>query len=200
MILDHTEYVDESFDGLQQAETQLQGSRFRSCSFRHANLEALVTAGCLFDSCDLTEVRFNASKHVNSAFVNCRFRGTHLFAAKFEDCKLTGSVFEAVRWSGFSNSGGDWSYTNLRHSNLKGVSLRGARLLEADLYESNLEGADLRDTDLGNAVLSKANLAKADLRGANVGGIDFSTVSLRGVRLDVAQAVVIVQSLGATIE
>lgn len=159
-----------------------------------------MTTGCTFFECDFTEARFNASVHRNSAFVNCQFRGTNLFGARFDECKLMGSQLEKVNATGLIVSGGDWSYASLRHNNLKGVSLHKCRLIEADLYECNLTKADLREADLTRANLAKANLMEADLRGANVDEVDFQDVRLRGVRLDVVQAIAIVQSLGARIE
>jgi fluoroquinolone resistance protein len=42
-------------------------------------------------------------------------------------------------------------------------------------------------------------LEGADLRGANVEGLDLSALGLRGVRLDVGQAVALAHSLGASV-
>lgn len=98
-----------------------------------------------------------------------------------------------------SIAAGDWSYTNLRHSILKGLNLQRVRFIEADLYGCNLENADLREADLTKANLAQAILTGADLRDAVIDGIDFKSFDLKGVRLDVAQAIQVARTYGAEV-
>lgn len=78
--------------------------------------------------------------------------------------------------------GGDWSYTNLRHTNLSRQDLRGIRFTEADLMGCNLQKSDLRGADLSRVQLSQCKLKGADLRDAIVEGIDLKSLDLQGVR------------------
>lgn len=178
---------------------ELQGATFTQCVFRGAQMAELLTRNCKFIECDLTNVTLNGSVHEGSSFVNCRFAGANLFTALFKDCKMTGSGFEGADLRGFTITGGDWSFVNLRNHSLKGQKLTGVLLQEADLYGCDLQKADLRKADLTRAVLANAQTAGMDIRGAKVEGLDFMAFPVRGVRMDLDQAVLFAQSFGAKI-
>ena len=122
------------------------------------------------------------------------------FQCNFDQCKLTGSSFEAASLFAIKIIEGDWSYVNLSDCDLKAVDLRKVRLVEADLYGADLEKADLRQADLARAVLAKANLFGADFRGANMEGIDFLNTNLRGAKIDLAQAVLFAEAHGIQVD
>ncbi len=128
--------------------------------------------------------------HDNTAFINGRFRGGNLFAATFRDCQLTGSRFEEARWTAAAIVRGDGSYTALRNGAWTGFDLTGA----------HLERTELRDANLERATLTGATWAGADLRGANLTGVALAQLDGRGVRIDVAQALLLASSLGAPLE
>ena len=67
---------------------------------------------------------------------------------------------------------------------------------EADLTGVRAPGATLRHLDLSGAELHEADLSGADLRGSDLSAVDPRTVELAGAQVDVAQAVVLVTSLG----
>jgi uncharacterized protein YjbI with pentapeptide repeats len=179
---------------------QLNGEHLVGRSFADADLVEWETDGCVFEECDFSGARLNASVHRSSAFLRCTFRRTSFFGAELSGCKLTGSVFlEGCELLPLTVDGGDWSYVSLRRQDLHGLSLDGVRLREADLSDSDLRKASLRSCDLGHARLRHAQLAGADLRGADLEGVDLREVDVKGARLDVGQAVQLVQQLGAQV-
>lgn len=132
--------------------------------------------------------------------MNSLFWHTNLFMARFEECKMTGSVFEEAQVTGWTPLGGDWSYIHMRHHVLPKTDFSGAKLKEADFYGCNLEMAKFVRADLTRVIFQQARLKGADLREAVVEGIDFTGVNLRGVRMDMLQAVFVARSYGALID
>jgi len=50
------------------------------------------------------------------------------------------------------------------------------------------------------AILANSTLLDADIRGAKIDGIDFSTVKIKGTKIDLKQAIHIAESLGAVVQ
>ena len=169
-------------------------------AFLDADLVEWDTEGCVFEECDFSGARLNASVHTSSAFLRCTFRRTSFFGAEFHGCKLTGSVFlDGCELLPLTVVGGDWSYVSLRSQDLHAVVLDGVRLQEADLSMSDLTKASLRGCDLRHARLRGAVLSGADLRDADLEGVDLTGLDLRDVRLDVGHAVQLAMQLGARV-
>ena len=60
------------------------------CRFVDVDLTEAVVRGCRFEECQFLDVRFNASRHADSAYLRCTFRHCNLFEARFR----------AASWSG----------------------------------------------------------------------------------------------------
>lgn len=89
------------------------GRRFVRCEFHEIDLTESVTRGATFTDCVFGNVRFNASKHFQSAFTGCSFKRCNLFDAEFTGCKLVGSRFEEcsmrpLRVSGATGRSSGW--------------------------------------------------------------------------------------------
>ena len=82
----------------------------------------------------------------------------------------------------------DFTLAGLGGNDLRGVDLSGCRLREASLVETDLRKAVLRGADLSGARTIGTRLDEADLRGAPVDPTLWTTASLTGARIDVAQA------------
>ncbi|MGH8837195.1 MAG: pentapeptide repeat-containing protein [Actinomycetes bacterium] len=189
------------YRGVDWSGRHLAGHRFERCAFGDADLLELVTEQVVFEECDFSGVRLNASDHVSTAFLHCRFLRTSLFAARLAGCKLVGSVFEGpCVLKPLRVEGGDWSYVSLRGQDLSGLDLTGVRLHGADLSMADLRGTGLRRCDLGYARFDEAVTAGLDLREADVEAVDLRNLDLAGVRLDLAQAVQLVGSYGAIVD
>jgi len=194
-------YREGDYRGVDWSGKYLAGQRFERCAFGDADLLELATEQVVFEECDFAGVRLNASDHLSTAFLRCRFLRTSWFAARLAGCKLVGSVFEGpCVLKPLRVEGGDWSYVSLRNQDLSGLDLSGVRLHGADLSIADLRGTGLRGCDLGYARFEEAVTAGLDLRGANLEAVDLRSWDLTGVRLDLAQAVQLAGSYGAIVD
>jgi uncharacterized protein YjbI with pentapeptide repeats len=165
-----------------------------------ADLTEVTSNGTVFEECDFSGAKLNASTHDASGFLRCLFRRTSLFGATLRECKLTGSRFEHAVLRPLVVAGGDWSYVTLRQADLAGIALTGLRLREADLTEADLTEADLRDCDLSHARLHNARLARADLRGADLTAVPLAGLRYDATVLDPDQAVQLTFAMGAVVQ
>lgn len=174
----------------------LSGAEHRQVAFVDVDMTEVTGTGAVFEECTFAGVRFNASVHVEAAFVNCTFRRCSFFDARFERSKLVGSGFDDCELGALAVDGGTWSFVRMRGADLRSARFTGVRLREADLSSAVLTGSTLRDCDLSNAWLHGADLTDADLRGTELAGIEPETVLLRGAVVTIAQAVTVAEALG----
>ena len=127
---------------------------------RHTFLDTdwteVTNQGSVFDECVFSGVRFNASRHSESAFLNCVFHRCVLFDTRFEGCKLVGSHFQGSTFTLLQVTGGDWSFARLSGADLRKSSFDGVRMREVDLAEARLEESALTGCDLSAAGLRDA--------------------------------------------
>lgn len=177
----------------------LSGVEHRRVAFVDLDLTETTGTGAVFEDCTFAGVRFNASVHVEAAFVNCTFRRCSFFDARFERSKLVGSGFDGCELGALAVDGGNWSFVRLRGADLTSARFTGTRLREADLTNVLLAGGSVRDCDLSSAWLEGADLTGADLRGTELAGIDPATVRLRGAIVTIPQAVTLAEALGVEV-
>jgi fluoroquinolone resistance protein len=194
LIEDET-FQDEDWYGEELVEREYAG-----CTFSRIDLTEAFTRGCVFTECGFANVRFNVSRHVDSAFLRCTFQRCNFFEAEFTGCKLVGSTFtqtEALR--PVRVAGGDWSFVGLREADLRAVSISGVRMREADLTGADCSEAVLTEVDLSGAQLRDVKFDRTDLRGSDLTALDPARASLAGAIITADQAVVVAQSLGLEI-
>ena len=137
---------------------------------------------------NLTGATLSESRHVGSAFRNCVFTRATLWHSSFTGCSLIGSVFGDARLRPITFDEVDLTLATLGGADLRKVDLSGCRLREASLVQADLREANLAGADLTGARTLGARLDGADLRGARVDADLWTTASLRGAKIDVAQA------------
>lgn len=186
----------ETFRGEDWYGEELADRRYARCFFHDIDLTEATSQGAVFTESTFGNVRFNASRHTDSAFLRCTFQRCNFFEVEFTGCKLTGSTFEACELRPLRVIGGDWSFVGLPGANLRGVRIEGARMREADLTGTNCEEAVLVGVDLSGAQLHQARLGRADLRGSDLSALDPTVTGIKGALIDAEQALVIAQSLG----
>ena len=165
-------------------------------AFSGLDLSEVVNEGATFTECTFHDARFNASRHVDAAFVGCTFTGCSFFDARFTGCKMVGSTFERCAFDLLAVEGGNWSHVSLVRADLRRATFRGARLVEAVLAEARCDGATMRDLDLSGASLDGARLDGCDLRGSDLGGAVLDVQVLRGAIVSYEQAITIAMMLG----
>ena len=106
-------FEDETFSDEDWYGEEMVQRTYRRCRFSNIDLTEAVIRLCTFEECQLMNVRFNASRHADSAFLRCAFKRCNLFDAQFDGCKLTGSHFEQCELRPLTVTGGDWSFVAL---------------------------------------------------------------------------------------
>jgi uncharacterized protein YjbI with pentapeptide repeats len=190
---------DRSFAGEDWYGEELADRAYLRCRFADVDLTEATTAGAQFEECKFFNVKFNASRHQDSAFLRCSFQRCNFFDSMWDGCKLVGSGFVECQTRPMAVTGGDWSFVNLASADLRSVQWRDVRMREVDLTGANLTEAVLSRIDLSGAQLAKATLARADLRGSDLTALDPRTTQIAGAVLDAEQAVVVALALGFVI-
>lgn len=167
---------------------QLSDCEFVGRDFRDEDLSRLRTERVLFTECDFSGVNLAESEHRGSAFRNCNFHLTTLWHSTFRQCSMLGSVFVQCRLRPLRLEEVDFTLAVLGGNDLRGVDFSGCRLREANLVEADLRKTRLCGTDLTGARTTGTRMADADLRGAIVDPSLWTTASLPGARVDIAQA------------
>ena len=168
---DHVEFVD-----VDMTEVDNVGTAFAQCVFRN--------------------VKFNASRHSDAAFVNCTLTACSFFDATFTRCKLVGSTFERCSFSLLKVSGGDWSFVGFAGADLRNASFTDVRMRECELTGARCAGMTLRNADLSGAFLHNVDFAGADLRGSDLSALDPFAAHVKGAIVDDEQAVAVAIALG----
>ncbi|MEV0732758.1 pentapeptide repeat-containing protein [Polymorphospora sp. NPDC050346] len=194
LVVEGREFADEDWYGEDMVDRVYSG-----CTFRRVDLTEATTRRVTFTGCTFANVRFNASRHHDTALVRCVIERSELFDAEFTGCKLTGSTITDCGTRPLRVTGGDWSFVTLTGADLRGVTFTDVRMREVDLSRADCTGATLTGVDLSAATLTGADLSGTDLRGSDLTALDPSAVRLSGAIIDADQAVVIAQALGLRI-
>lgn len=81
------DFQDENWE-----EKNLTGVIFSGCRFHGVVMTGMTTQNCQFIDCDFSFARLEGSRHLRTAFLNCRFYGASLFGVELVECKGTGPV------------------------------------------------------------------------------------------------------------
>lgn len=187
---------DETFERIDWYGEEIAARTYRRCRFADADLTETATRGVVFEDCVFDRVRFNASQHTDSAFINCGFTGCNLFDVRFDDCKLVGSRYSGCVLRPIHVSGGDWSFTVLAEADLRGSRLLRVRLREADLFNVDGSKSVFDGVDLSGARLDGIRLDGTDLRGSDLSTLDPRRAELTGAIIDESQAAVVAEAMG----
>ncbi|SOD71482.1 uncharacterized protein YjbI with pentapeptide repeats [Jatrophihabitans sp. GAS493] len=176
---------------------EIVGRSYTDCQFHQIELTEAVLQNCTFTNCIFGNVSFNASRHVDSAFLGCTFRRCNFFDVEFSGCKLLGSTFEqSASLRPMRVIGGDWSFVVLAGADLRGCSFQSVRMREADLTAANCVDTVFADVDLSGAMLHGARFTRADLRGSDLSSLDPQGTDVRDAQILPEQAVAIAEALG----
>ncbi|MEM7115674.1 MAG: pentapeptide repeat-containing protein [Chloroflexota bacterium] len=158
-ISSDTEYIDQTFKGVQLGGIELRGSDFDSCHFSDCNFADATWrdcqfTNCVFQQCDLSLVQVPA---------------TSFLATRFESCKLIGVDWTRADWNPIRrDSPISFLSCTLNHSTFIGLNLCRLQLTESmaanvDFREANLSRASFANTDLLDSLFLNTNMTGADL-------------------------------------
>lgn len=192
---------NETYEGVDFSDYDLEFASisdtvFRDCLFMGANLSELDTLSCKFIECDFTAAKFNASQHNKTAFTNCTFKRSNMFATKFIDCDLMGSMFNESFFENVDISYGRWQYVDFRMLDLKNHKFENVDFSYSDFTAADMTKCIFDRCKLIGVILRESILTDCDISNSTIGAIDYNNVILKDIIIETYQAVDIVTSLG----
>ena len=167
------------------------------------------SASLRFDSCALRRVELDRSKLPNLRLIDVRIEKSSAANGEWPGASLRRVEIISARLTGLTIAEGDLSdvmlkdckldYLRIANSRLRNLRFEGCALSEAVFHESNLENVAIQGCDLRNADLTRAKLTDVNLSGSRIEGLKVDAAQLPALTIDPAQAMVIVQMLGAKI-
>lgn len=192
------ERIDEQFDGADWDGLDLTGVTFRRCHFLEASMVELRVDRCVFEDCTLTGVRLNAAQFTDTALRSSTLAKAVLFGVVSE-LLTAGDLLHRGRRT--RNAGiGQRSFL-CRVARRGRIETRPVRRSDAGDRRHRRRPAGYRSSPCRSVLRSvEGSQAGADLRGATVDAINWTTVDLTDVQIDMAQALAVAMSYGAQID
>lgn len=178
-------------------ELEIDNIKFEHCNFKGNDLSYLITRNCTFMCCNFSLSSLNGSRHINSSFINCQFSNANLFSAVFKDCKCSGSGFVDAQLIAIEIIRGNFDYCNFSYCDFSKMVLQDISFKNADLKNTDFRKSVVKNCNFTNAVLSGAKFNNADIRESILDGVYLKDVHFGKTKIDIEQAVLISQSMGA---
>jgi len=149
-------YADERFVGLRLSGT-LIGASFRDC---------------VFEECDLRELRLHRCDFVDSDLLACDLGLLDVAESRFGGVTLEACHAVGIVWSRADTSGRllevDVKDSVLNFCTFDGLDLRTRRFEGCTIHEALFSNCDLRDASFRHSDLAGSQFEGCDLRGADV--------------------------------
>lgn len=182
-ILCEKEYTGEAIEGLDFNRIDLEEVRFVKCRL----------TGCDFSSCALKQVTFEQCD-----LSNCMWKNSYFRDAVFSECKGDGGNFSQSSFINTSINGGSYHYGNFSVTLWKNSEIKNSQFGDAFFSEAKFKKMIFDHVNLIRTDFFKTQLKGMDLSTCLIDGISVSDTyaELKGLKLNVEQAVVIAQLLG----
>jgi uncharacterized protein YjbI with pentapeptide repeats len=177
------EYAAADLAGRDAAAVEIDQCRFRSTALTGSELDRAVISDCVFESCDLA---------------NIRAKDCGLLRVAVSGSRMTGLSWAGggVRETAFSNCRMD--LVSFRFSTFKRAVFTDCRLTQADFTAADLRGARFERCDLSGAQFSQAQMTGTRFTGCTLDGINGVT-SMRGAIVAGADALALSYSLASAL-
>ena len=175
----HGEYIGQQVEDVKWRNSviyhlNMTESRIKRLSLRAIELDHLVAANTDWSEAILDDVIFRDSKLTGIKLNESRFATVH-----FIHCKVDFSQFQGIK--------------------AKKIVFDHCELANAYFNNADLKVAIFHNCDLSRVDFSQAKLLGADFRGSSIEGIRIDPTKLPKVKVDLAQALHLIQLLGLEI-
>jgi uncharacterized protein YjbI with pentapeptide repeats len=192
----------------------LKIDRFATDSYELAAIERAVlndgsASRLQFDSCVLTRIELDRSKLSNLRMIDVRVEKSSAANGVWASPSLRRIEIIGSRLTGLTITEGELSdivfrdckadFIQVSASRIRDVGFENCVLAEAEFRESTIERVTFTGCDMRNANLAQAKLNEVDLRGSRIDGLMLDAAQLGSLTVDPAQAMVILQMLGAKV-
>lgn len=160
---------------------------------------------CTFTGCHLTDSRFDHTGFENVVFRRCDLSGCRFFEGglknvRFEDCRLLGAVLtdctlNTVTLSGCAARYLSLSGCTLKSCRLEGCMCSGGALISLKLHKTGFSGCDFTGCDFRST-----DLSGCDLSDCTIEGCTWTPGLLKGLTVNLQQAVELSRLLGLNIK
>jgi fluoroquinolone resistance protein len=183
--IDGLEAVGELPEHLELAGADLSGCRFEGLVLTEGSLRGARLTDCRFDRCELTLLDVTDATLHDVVFQACRLQAVDFGAlardpigvsVRFERCDLGLAVFRGI--------------------DLRRASFDGGLAREAVFVDTDLRGVTLRGLDLTGADIRGCDLRETDLRGSSGYVLSPCANRVRGLRVDLVDAVGLLSAVG----
>ena len=201
--------------------TQLESMTFSACRFLDCQFASAEARQVRFDHCEFYDKERETATNFKFARLHeCHFHRcdlslndlsrSSLYLSEFHDCQLTGvnlvsatccqAIGDKVELSAAKFLDCNMAYADLTGSRMPEADFSGCRMSHVQLDGADLTAAILTDCELHQIQADRVILKDADLRGATISGLDIRRIDVEGVRIDPAQAVLLLEAVGMIVE
>jgi uncharacterized protein YjbI with pentapeptide repeats len=174
-----------------------------------SELHGFAGADARFESSILARVDLSGSKLKCTRMLDVRIEKSHLSNAEWDRANLrrveivgtraTGLALQAAELRDVTFKDCRADFARINSSKLVGVRFEQCRMTEADFSDTSMTRVVFAGCDLTNVDFTRARIVSVDLGGSSIDGLKLAPEQLRGLTIDMPQALQIVTILGATI-
>lgn len=185
-------------------ECVIEGFLFKNEVLEYIEAPSVEFKNCIFENCKFTECSFQKSSFVNVIFKgcgisNCNFEESGLHRVEFYSCKLMGSGFPESSINNIEFKECDCRYLNFSQSVIKDVLFDNCNMSRAIISECKLS-AKFDSCNMSEVSFFHTSLKGIDLTSCEILGISLDIPDLRGVVVNVNQAVELSKFLNIVIK
>lgn len=178
------------FEHTQQEKILCDKLEFKSCHFKNIkSIQSTFTnvyfINCIFENCDFSNTNFSESNFHITAFLNCNLVGSNFSECHFQDTLIKDSSCR---------------YGNFSFSNFKDSSFHTCNLSNSSMQENTFLRFCFEECNLSYTNFFKTSLATIDLSSCIIDGIVANQSDLKGVIVDMYQAVELTKLFGIVIK
>jgi uncharacterized protein YjbI with pentapeptide repeats len=147
IVIENSKINDEALDENYLVDKEFYHSEFYNCKF--PDLRGTKFYNCIFNTCDLSNIKLNDSQIRNGVFSHSKLIGIGFSSVNF--------AFSAD----FFNC--DMRYMEFLELNLKGMKIENCDCQGVRFSDCNLRESKLINTNFNNSIFSKCDLQNANL-------------------------------------
>ncbi len=162
-----------------------------------------------FDTCVLTRIELDRSKLSNLRMIDVRVEKSSAANGVWASPSLRRIEIIGSRLTGLTITEGELSdivfrdckadFLQILSYRIRDVRFENCVIAEAEFRESTIERVTFTGCDMRNTNLAQARLTEVDLRGSRIEGLVLDAAQLGSLTVDPAQAIVVLQMLGAKV-
>ncbi len=168
----------------------------------HLEFKQTVFHGCRFIGCDFSETSFTNVRFEDCDFSNSNFSDTYFKCCSFQKCKAVGSDFYGSRINHVT-----FLKCNFRETGFDASHIGFVKIQDTDFTEAGFSKCRFANFWADNVCFRGASFFKTSLKDLDFSTCDIEEIivsdtmeELKGVKVDLAQAVSLVKRLGVVVK